>query len=322
MVQNTRPTSRIRGIPRSDPLIVALLVALGVLIAGIGVQRPGIFFLPVNLLNIGQAITMIGLVALAQTLVIIMGGLDISVGSIVGLTSIVIALAMRDNNSLPGGIATGLLVGAFAGLINGLLITQGGIEPVIATLGTMAVFRGAAFIVTNGAPIGIMSKPFNLIGSGRLAQIPIPLLILIAVTVAFYIFLNYTDVGRNIFAIGGNAIAARMSGIHIERYRLGVYMLSGLVAGIAGIILTARSNAGQPNSGVGLELESITAAALGGTAMAGGKGSVLGTVLGVLIIGVLNNGMILLGVSQFYQFIARGALLIIAVLIQRWLKKG
>ena len=110
----------------------------------------------------------------------------------------------------------------------------------IATLGTLAVFRGAAFIVTNGVPIGIMSKPFNLIGSGRLAQIPIPLLILIVVTAAFYIFLNYTDVGRNIFAIGGNAIAARMSGIHIERYKLGVYILSGLVAGIAAIILTAR----------------------------------------------------------------------------------
>jgi ribose transport system permease protein/L-arabinose transport system permease protein len=186
----------------------------------------------------------------------------------------------------------------------------------------MAVFRGAAFIVTNGAPIGIMSKPFNLIGSGRVAQIPVPLLILITVTIAFYIFLNYTDIGRNIYAIGGNAFAARLSGVHIGRYKLGVYVLSGVVAGIAAIILTARSNAGQPNSAVGLELESITAAALGGTAMAGGKGSVLGTVLGVLIIGVLNNGMVLLGVSQFYQFIARGVLLILAVLIQRWLKKS
>jgi ribose transport system permease protein/L-arabinose transport system permease protein len=207
-------------------------------------------------------------------------------------------------------------------MFNGLLITKGGIEPVIATLGTMAVFRGVAFIITNGAPIGIMSKTFNQIGSGRLFQIPMPLVILIAVTVAFYIFLNLTDVGRNIYAIGGNALAARMSGVHIGRYKLGVYILSGVVAGIAAIILTARSNAGQPNSAVGLELESITAAALGGTAMTGGKGSVLGTVLGVLIIGVLNNGMVLLGVSQFYQFIARGVLLILAVLIQRWLSRS
>jgi ribose/xylose/arabinose/galactoside ABC-type transport system permease subunit len=322
MVESKSSSPRVRGVQRFDPLIVALLVALGVLIVIIGVQRPGVFFLPVNLLNIGQAVTMIGLVALAQTVVIIMGGLDLSVGSIVGLTSIVIALGMRDNNSLPLGIVIGLAVGAAAGLFNGLLISKGKIEPVIATLGTMAVFRGAAFIITNGAPIGIMSKTFNQIGSGRLAQIPMPLVILIAVTVAFYIFLNYTDVGRNIYAIGGNTIAARMSGIHIGRYKLGVYVLSGLVAAIAAIILTARSNAGQPNSAIGLELESITAAALGGTAMTGGKGSVLGTVLGVLIIGVLNNGMVLLGVSQFYQFIARGALLIIAVLIQRWLRRG
>ena len=322
MIESKTSSLRARGIQRFDPLILALLVALGVLIVVIGVQKPGVFFLPVNLLNIGQAVTMIGLVALAQTIVIIMGGLDLSVGSIVGLTSIIIALAMRENNSLPLGIATGLAVGTVAGLFNGLLITKGKIEPVIATLGTLAAFRGAAFISTNGAPIGIMSKTFNQIGSGRLGQVPMPLVILIAVTVAFYIFLNYTDVGRNIYAIGGNAIAARMSGVHIERYKLGVYALSGLVAGIAAIVLTARSNAGQPNAGVGLELESITAAALGGTAMTGGRGSVLGTVLGVLIIGVLNNGMILLGVSQFYQFIARGLLLIIAVLIQRWLKKN
>jgi ribose transport system permease protein/L-arabinose transport system permease protein len=322
MVESKSSSQRLRGVQRFDPLILALLVALGVLIVIIGVQKPDVFFLPVNLLNIGQAITMIGLVALAQTVVIIMGGLDLSVGSIVGLTSIIVALAMKENNSLPVGIATGLLVGAAAGIFNGLLITKGGIEPVIATLGTMAVFRGAAFIVTNGAPIGIMSKMFNQIGSGRIAQIPMPLIILITVTLAFYIFLNYTDIGRNIYAIGGNAFAARLSGVHIGRYKLGVYILSGVVAGIAAIILTARSNAGQPNSAVGLELESITAAALGGTAMTGGKGSVLGTVLGVLIIGVLNNGMVLLGVSQFYQFIARGVLLILAVLIQRWLSRS
>lgn len=307
---------------RYDPLILALVIALVALVAFIGIQKPTVFFHKNNLLNIGQAITMLGLVALGQTVVIIMGGLDVSVGSIVGLVSICIALAMRGNDSLAVGIATGLMIGGLAGLFNGLLITAGGLEPVIATLGTLAVYRGAAFIMTKGAPIGIMAKSFNQIGSGRVAEIPVPIIILVAVAIGFYIFLNLSSAGRNVYAIGGNAIAARLSGININKYKLAIYSLSGLVAGIASIVLTARSNAGQPNSATGLELESITAAVLGGTAVSGGKGSVLGTILAVLVLGVLNNGMILLSVNQFWQFIAKGALLILAVLIQRWLSRG
>ncbi len=145
------------------------------------------------------------------------------------------------------------------------------------------------------------------------------MILFLVVIIAFHVFLSKTDVGRKIYAIGGNDIAARLSGINISRYKLGIYILSGMTAGMAAIILTARSNAGQPNAGIDLELESVTAAVLGGTALTGGKGTVAGTMLGVLILGVLNNAMILLGVSQFYQFIAKGALLIIAVFIQRWL---
>lgn len=319
-VESTKKTAGIAqlagGRARFDPLILALLIALALLVAAIGVQKPDVFFLPVNLLNIGQAITMIGLVALAQTVIIITGGMDISIGSTVGLVSICIALAMKDNNNLAAGILTGLAVGGLAGLVNGLLITWGGLEPIIATLGTMAAFRGAAFIITNGAPIGIMNPVFNQIGSGRLLGIPVPVVILVVVTICFYMLLNLTRIGRNIFAIGGNATAARLSGINIQKYRLAIYGLSGLVAGIAAIVLTARSNAGQPNAATGLELQSIIAAVLGGTAMAGGKGSALGTILGVLILGVLNNGMVLLNVNQFWQFIAQGALLIVAVGIQ------
>ena len=315
-------TTRARRAPRIDPLIAALLIALGLLIAIIGAQKPDIFFLPVNILNIGQAITLLGLVALAETVVLIMGGLDISIGSIVGLASILIALAMKDNNNIFVGVAAGLLAGALAGLVNGVLITKGRIEPIIATLGTMAVFRGLAFTVTKGAPIGIMDKAFNRIGSGNVLGIPNPVIILIVVAILFYVFLNLTYFGRHLYAIGGNAVAAGLTGVNIQRYKLGIYALSGLVAGVASIILTARSNAGQPNAGTNLELDAITAAALGGTAMSGGKGSVLGTILGVLILGVLNNGMILLGVSQFYQFILRGALLILAVLIQRWFTRN
>ena len=305
-----------------DPLVLALLIALAILVAVIGIQKPNVFFLPKNLLNIGQAVTMIGLVALAETIVIISGGMDLSVGSIVGLVSISIALAMQSNDNLPLGIATGLVVGGVLGLINGLMITKWRFEPVIATLGTMAVFRGAAFIMTNGAPIGIMSSSFNKIGSGNLLGVPIPVVIFLLTALAFHIFLTYTDIGRKVFVIGGNVVAARLGGVPIERYRMGIFVLSGAVAGLASIILTARSNAGQPNSGVGLELDAITAAALGGVALSGGKGTILGAILGIIVLGVLQNGMILLNVSQFYQFIAKGALLILAVLLQRWLNKG
>ncbi len=167
-MENTNTASpRFRLTRHIDPLILALIVALVALIAIVGIQKPEIFFHPRNLLNIGQAITMLGLVALAQTVVIIAGGLDLSVGSVVGLVSIFVAFAMRSNDILIVGIMAGLIVGAAAGMINGLLITKGHLEPVIATLGTLAVFRGAAFILTSGAPIGIMSSTFNSIGSGK-----------------------------------------------------------------------------------------------------------------------------------------------------------
>jgi ribose transport system permease protein/L-arabinose transport system permease protein len=167
-----------------------------------------------------------------------------------------------------------------------------------------------------------MSASFNKIGSGTLLGIPNPVVIFLLTALAFHIFLTFTDVGRKIFSIGGNVVAARLGGVPVERYRMGIFVLSGAVAGLASIILTARSNAGQPNSGVGLELDAITAAALGGVALSGGKGTILGAILGILVLGVLQNGMILLNVSQFYQFIAKGALLVLAVLLQRWLNKG
>lgn len=321
--QSKTQSADLRRVSRSvDPLIIALLIALGALILIIGMQRPEVFFLPKNILNIGQSVTMIGLVALAQTVVIISGGMDLSVGSIVGLVSICIGLAMRGNDNLLFGIFTGLAMGAAVGLINGLLVSKWKFDAVIATLGTMAVFRGAAFIMTKGAPIGIMSSVFNKIGSGVFLGIPIPVVIFLVVAVLMHIFLTMTDVGRKIFVLGGNAIAARLGGIPINRYKVFIFTLCGAICGIASIVLTARSNAGQPNAAVGLEMDSIIAAALGGTALSGGKGSILGTILGVLILGVLQNGMILLNVSQFYQFIAKGALLVIAVLLQRWLQKS
>lgn len=316
-----------------DPQIIGLILALALLVAGIGSQEGDKFFLTRNLLNIGLSVSIIGLVAVAQTLVMLSGGLDVSIGSAVGLAAVIAALAIRDFQTLPilpslgdspiyiaaVAVLTGILVGMGLGLINGLLITVGRLNPVIATLGTLSVFKGIAFVITNGQAIGVVNKDFNSIGSKQIGGIPLPLLIMLTISLLVFILLRFTDIGRNIYAMGGNPIAARLSGINLNRYKLGIYMLCGAIAGVASIILTARTNSGQPASGSqGLEFQSITAAVLGGTALSGGKGSILGTLLAVIIIGTLNNGMILLGVQTFWQEVARGMLLVVATLIQIW----
>lgn len=298
---------------------LGLLITLLILVLFIGSQVGDRFFRPVNILNIGLSVSILGLVAIAQTFVMLSGGLDISLGSAVGLGSVAAAYGIQATGSPWGGIAGALIVGALCGLANGTIITYGRLNAVITTLGTLYVFRGIAYIVTDAKPIGVLDPHFNAIGSGRVLDIPIPLLVLITVSVVFMVFLRFTDIGRNIYAMGGNPVAARLSGIPLNRYRLGTYVLSGMIAGVAAIILTARTNSGQPASGsIGLEFQAITAAVLGGTALSGGKGTIIGTLLGVIVIGTLNNGMILMGIETFYQELARGVLLIVATLIQVW----
>ena len=296
---------------------LSLLLALVILVAIFGALRPDVFFLPRNLVNIGLAITILGILAMAQTVVIVSGGLDISVGSIVGLATMVVAITMQATGSATIGIGAALAAAALAGLANGLIITYGRVNAVIATLGTMAAFRGLAFLTSGGSSVSIVNEQFRVLGNGVLLFFPVPILVLLAVLALFAIFLSTTVVGRNIYAIGGNPTVARLAGIPIRRYQIGIYILSGIAAGIAGLLLASRTMSGQPASGSqGLELEAITAAILGGCALQGGKGTIFGALLGVLIIGVLNNGLILTSVPTFYQLIAKGALLIVAVMIQ------
>lgn len=298
---------------------ISLLVALCALLIIFGTLRGDVFFSTRNLLNIGMGVAILGVLAISQTGVIVSGGLDISVGSIVGLTTVVTAMAIQSTGLTGVGIITALAVGALAGLVNGVLITYGRINAVIVTLGTMAIFRGVAFILSNGQSISIFEDSFRYIGTGRLLGLPIPIWVLIAVAVGFYIFMHKSIVGRNYYAIGGNPIVARLSGLNIPRYRVGIYIISGVMAGVAGVLLAARTGSGQPISGSdGLELEAITAAFLGGCAMQGGRGTVVGALLGVAIIGVLNNGMILTAVPTFYQMLAKGTLLILAVFLAEY----
>jgi len=310
------PSGLRRAIQRVGTHNFSLLIALAILIAIFGTLRSDVFFSLRNILNIGQAIAILGVLATAQTIVIVSGGLDISVGAVVGLSTVCIALAVRWTDSTALSILFGVAVGAVAGLVNGLIITVGQINAVIATLGAMAIFRGVAFIISNGQSISIFDPAFRYIGDGKLMGVPVTILVLVVVVAAFFVLMRYTVIGRNIYAIGGNPVVARLAGIHVQGYQIGIYTLSGATAGLAGMLLAARTSSGQPISGSeGLELEAITAAVLGGCALAGGKGTILGGLLGVLIIGVLDNGLILTSVPTFFQMVAKGVLLITAVII-------
>ena len=297
---------------------ISLLIAIAVLVIIIGAQNP-LFFGIDNIRVIGTAIAVSGLLAVVQTVVIIMGALDISVGSVAGLASVTSAMIFTVTGPLLGVVGA-IGIGIVCGLINGCIIVFGRVNPVIATLATLAAYKGIAQLVSDGRAQGYTGADgfFIFLARGTLLGIPTLIVVLIIIAVLVHIVLRYTTIGRNIYAVGGNDIASRLAGININRYILGVYMMTGAVAAIAGILITARTGSGQPVSGSeGLELEAITAAALGGAALKGGKGTIAGTILAVILLGILTNGMTLLDVNAFWQNVAKGALLVVAVIIQQ-----
>jgi ribose transport system permease protein len=274
-----------------------------------------------NIQVIGEAATVAGLLAVVQTVVIICGAMDISVGSQTGVASVISAMAFMSTGHNPFiGMAAAVGLGIVIGVVNGLIIVYGRVNPVIATLAGLAAYKGVAQLISGGRAQGFVlgDDLFIFIARGRIAGIPVQVWILIVVAVLVHVMLKYTDVGRNIYAIGGNDTAARLAGININKYLIAVYALAGIVSAVAGIVLTARTGSGQPTSGSeGLELQSITAAALGGCALKGGKGGIGGTLLAVLLLGALNNGLNVVGVNTFWQNVAQGALLVVAVIIQQ-----
>lgn len=304
---------------------LALLIALGLLVALIATQTDR-FFLTQNLLNIGQNMALVGVIAIGQTVVIVSRGLDISVGAMAGATSVVAALVLANSGSVSLSVLAAIAVGLTLGAVNAGVITKLRVNPVVATLATLSAFRGLAFLIApGGRPIGVLDPGFRRIGAGRLFAfegfpgVPISLIIMVFIAIAAHIVMRYTIFGRNVYAMGGNPEAARLAGVHLDRMKLAIYAFSGAMAGIGGVILTARTSSGQPASGSeGLELEVITSVFLGGAIMAGGKGTVGGTILAVTLLATLSNGMNLLGIPTFYQLVAKGMLLIIAVAIGQW----
>lgn len=298
---------------------LSLIIALVLLCAVIG-SRNSNFFLITNIKTIGTTVAIVGILAVVQTVVMLLGGLDISVGSAAGLTSVISAMVFMSTHSSGLGVLAALGTGVGVGLLNGLVIVYGRVNAVIATLATYAGLRGLANLISDGRAQGYTGANdfFVFLARGAVFGIPVLIWVLIVVTVAVHLMLKYTDVGRNIYAMGGNAVAARLAGINVNRYVVGCYVLAGVVAAVAGILLTARTGSGQPTSGSqGLELQSITAAALGGVALQGGRGGMPGTILAVVLLGVLQNGLTILNVNSFWQDIAQGALLVVAVVIQQ-----
>jgi ribose transport system permease protein len=280
------------------------------------------YFLTIsNILNITQQTAINAIIAVGMTFVIITAGIDLSVGSIMAFAGVVLASALNAGLSLPLALLTGLGVGLVCGIVNGLLITYGKLPPFISTLGMMSVARGAALLYTDGRPISGFEENFRFLANGELLHIPMPVIIMILIYLIAHFILSRTKLGRYTYAMGGNEEAALLSGVNVKLYKTIVYGLCGLLSGVAAIILTARLNSAQPIAGIMYELDAIAATVIGGTSLMGGEGRMSGTLIGALIMGVLRNGLNLLGVSSFVQQTVIGSVIIIAVLIDMALKK-
>jgi ribose/xylose/arabinose/galactoside ABC-type transport system permease subunit len=274
-----------------------------------------------NLLNVAQQTSINAIIAVGMTFVIITAGIDLSVGSIVAFSGVVLASALHAGLPLPIALGAGLATGLACGFANGLFITRGNLPPFISTLGMMSVLRGGALLYTGGRPISGFSESFRFLATAEILHIPFPVIIMVVVYLIAHFILTRTKVGRYAYAIGGNEEAALLSGVNVKFYKAMVYGLCGLLSGVAAVILTARLNSAQPIAGIMYELDAIAATVIGGTSLMGGEGTVGGTLIGALIMGVLRNGLILLGVSSYLQQTVIGAVIIIAVLFDMALKK-
>jgi len=270
-----------------------------------------------NLFAIGVQTSVIALLGLGVTFVIITAGIDLSVGSVLALSAITTTYSMSLGVNIFLAIIIGLITGAICGLISGLVTSLGKIHSFIATLGMMGIARGSALLITGGQPVSGLPQNFTFIGRGSLGPVPVPVIILIVVALSTHFILTKTKVGRYTFALGSNKEAARLSGINIVKYKTLVFVISGFMAGMGGIVEASRLGIGQPTAGQMYELDAIAAAVIGGTSLLGGVGSISGTIIGAFIMGVLRNGTNLLGISYFVQEIIIGVIVIIACVYDR-----
>ena len=306
------------------------IAALLLMVVGLSLhpRLSGTFLSQENGLNVLRQISINTCLSIGMTLVILLGGIDLSVGSVLAFAGVVGAGLLKDGLALPvfgislqftvaGAILAAVGVGAVLGWFNGVVITRFKLPPFVATLGMLSIARGFTQLWTKGFPITGLGAEFGFIGTGHWLGLPTPVWISAVLVALFVLVTRKTRLGRYLYAIGGNERAAHLSGLNIRQVKQAVYALCGALAGVAGLLLTARLDSATPNAGVGYELDSIAAVIIGGTSLNGGRGSVLGTVLGCLIIGVLNNGLVLLEVSPFWQQVIKGVVIIAAVSLDR-----
>ncbi len=311
-------------LPRFDALAAArrslqrfgIVIALVLIGAMLTAATPN-FLTVANLINVARQISLNGILAVGVTFVLLTGGVDLSLGSVAALAGVVAAsFAHPGDYPVVVPILMGILAGTACGATNGLLVTRGSVAPFIVTLGMMTVARGLALVVSGGMPVSNMSPELTRL-AGDILGLPIPVLILAAVSLAAWAFLANTRLGRYVYAVGGNENAARAAGINVNRVKMFAYTLCGGLAGLAGVVLAARTTTGQPNAAVAYELDAIAAVVIGGTSLSGGVGGISGTLLGALLMGIINNGLDLLNVSSYYQQIVKGVIIVGAVWLDR-----
>ena len=311
----------------------APLIFLAILVVILSVLRPN-FLSAFNLFNVMRQISFIGILAVGMTFVILTAGIDLSVGSILAFSGIVCASVAKGSRSLlEGGVTdsggvrvliaalAAILVGVIIGLLQGSLVARAGIPAFIVTLGGLGAWRGATLLWSDGQPISSFSSDFKFWGQGFIGPLPVPVIFYLAMVIIGQIILKYTQYGRWIYALGGNPEASRLSGLNVKMLTTSVYVISGFCAGLAGFLLTSRLNSAEQVAGQGYELQAIAAVVIGGTSLFGGQGGMIGTLIGAMLIGVLNNGLVILNVSPYYQQIVIGAIIVFSVYIDQVAKR-
>ena len=310
-------TASIRAWVRDHAALVALGLVL-LIISAFTATQSDVFLTVGNLRNVMLQSSVLAIVACGMTLLMVSGGIDLSVGSLMSLTAVVSALLMREGIPMPVAVLAGIAVGVGMGAINGTLAAWSPSHPFVVTLGMMIFIQGIAIGLTGGLAVSGLDDGFVHIGIGRFLDVPIPIWIAAAVALFCAALLRFTVFGRRLYGMGGNELAAALSGIRVRRTKVVLYALNGAIVGIAAMVLAARISSAQPLMGNGYEIQAIAAVAVGGTPLAGGRGGIAGTLLGVLLLGVISNSLNLLGVSGAFQYVLQGGVIVVAVMSQRF----
>ncbi|MGA2976462.1 MAG: L-arabinose ABC transporter permease AraH [Spirochaetia bacterium] len=276
----------------------------------------------INIIGLGLSVSMVGMVACSMLFCLAAGGFDLSVESVVAFSGVLAAVVINSSGSVLEGVLAGVLAGGLVGAVNGAIVSYLSLNPLITTLAVMQIVRGLGFLVSQGSAVGVNNSDFFFLGAGRMLSIPNPIWITLFLMVLFAFLFKRTSFGKNTLAVGGSETAARLKGITVSRTKLIIYIIQGLIAGLAGVVLASRMTSGQPNTSQGFSMDVISACVLGGVSLSGGVGTLSGTIIGVLIMGTVQNAMNLLNIPTFYQYILRGLILLIAVLLDQLKRKS